>query len=220
MFCRLTLSVTFDGKSIFQSFFYGHSYKPLGCKVAWKFGLQNPLPILSARYNKAKHKTFLFLYAACFFVHAGGPKPYVSRRTLELLPRSYKRGYYTYQGSLTTPPCSESVTWIVMKDGFNVDRHKVCGPIHRYNLTLWSTMYCAAAAGEVRSNHLGVYKQPYSPLMSLWREKLYLHAKLNSLEPVTSHKGIEGATQSDYSQFHLPPLCHNNYYYSVLVYVQ
>jgi carbonic anhydrase len=32
----------------------------------------------------------------------------------DLLPSS--RGYYTFQGSLTTPPCSEDVTWMVLKD--------------------------------------------------------------------------------------------------------
>jgi carbonic anhydrase len=31
----------------------------------------------------------------------------------KLLPQN--KGYYTFQGSLTTPPCSESVTWFVLK---------------------------------------------------------------------------------------------------------
>ena len=30
-----------------------------------------------------------------------------------LLPAD--RGYYTFSGSLTTPPCSENVTWFVLK---------------------------------------------------------------------------------------------------------
>lgn len=32
----------------------------------------------------------------------------------QLLPRD--RGYYTYMGSLTTPPCSEGVLWMVMRE--------------------------------------------------------------------------------------------------------
>jgi carbonic anhydrase len=32
----------------------------------------------------------------------------------DLLPTS--KGYYYYQGSLTTPPCSEGVRWLVMKE--------------------------------------------------------------------------------------------------------
>ncbi len=31
----------------------------------------------------------------------------------DLLPES--RGYYTFKGSLTTPPCGEDVTWLILK---------------------------------------------------------------------------------------------------------
>ena len=37
----------------------------------------------------------------------------VSINVADLLPRS--RGYYAFQGSLTTPPCSEDVRWMVLK---------------------------------------------------------------------------------------------------------
>jgi hypothetical protein len=47
-----------------------------------------------------------------------------------LLPAD--RRYYTYMGSLTTPPCSEGVLWMVMRQPVPVaprpDRH-LCAPV-------------------------------------------------------------------------------------------
>jgi carbonic anhydrase len=40
-----------------------------------------------------------------------------------LLPRS--RAYYRYNGSLTTPPCSEGVWWLVLEEPVSVSRQQV-----------------------------------------------------------------------------------------------
>src|SRR3954465_409323 len=40
-----------------------------------------------------------------------------------LLPA--KKGYYTFQGSLTTPPCSEAVRWFVMKSPVTIAESEV-----------------------------------------------------------------------------------------------
>ncbi|MBR7793993.1 carbonic anhydrase family protein [Undibacterium sp. FT147W] len=41
----------------------------------------------------------------------------------QLLPE--KRDYYTYMGSLTTPPCSEEVLWMVMKEAVEISSEQI-----------------------------------------------------------------------------------------------
>ncbi|HEX8811262.1 MAG TPA: carbonic anhydrase family protein, partial [Terracidiphilus sp.] len=40
-----------------------------------------------------------------------------------LLPRD--TSYYTYRGSLTAPPCSEGVTWFVLKTAVDISREQI-----------------------------------------------------------------------------------------------
>jgi carbonic anhydrase len=47
-----------------------------------------------------------------------------------LLPA--QRGYYTYTGSLTTPPCSEGVTWLVLKTPVEVSNAQIDQFAHFY----------------------------------------------------------------------------------------
>jgi len=41
----------------------------------------------------------------------------------QLLPED--RGYYTYMGSLTTPPCSEGVLWMVMRQPVQLSMNQI-----------------------------------------------------------------------------------------------
>jgi carbonic anhydrase len=41
----------------------------------------------------------------------------------KLLPAD--RGYYTFPGSLTTPPCSENVTWFVLKHPVTISTEEI-----------------------------------------------------------------------------------------------
>jgi len=43
----------------------------------------------------------------------------------ELLPED--RSYYLYKGSLTTPPCTESVRWFVLRSPLKVSADQVRG---------------------------------------------------------------------------------------------
>jgi carbonic anhydrase len=47
-----------------------------------------------------------------------------------LLPAS--RGYYTYKGSLTTPPCTENVTWFILKSPVQLSPAQISAFARRY----------------------------------------------------------------------------------------
>lgn len=58
-----------------------------------------------------------------------------------LLPVS--RGYYTFSGSLTTPPCSENVTWFVLKHPVTVTAAEIeqFGKLYRHNARPTQPLY-------------------------------------------------------------------------------
>ena len=49
--------------------------------------------------------------------------PTITLDANQLLPQ--RREYYTYMGSLTTPPCSEGVLWIVMKEPIQISAQQI-----------------------------------------------------------------------------------------------
>ena len=49
----------------------------------------------------------------------------------QLLPKA--RGYYTFDGSLTTPPCSEGVVWFVMKEPAEISKAELNVFNHLYS---------------------------------------------------------------------------------------
>lgn len=54
---------------------------------------------------------------------AGMSKYLVGFDLRKLLPK--KNRYYRYAGSLTSPPCSEGVTWLVLQQGIQLSGHQI-----------------------------------------------------------------------------------------------
>jgi carbonic anhydrase len=59
----------------------------------------------------------------------GGPRS-VKIEAAQLLPAD--RAYYTFMGSLTEPPCTEGVLWVVMKNPMQVSRSQIAAFGHLY----------------------------------------------------------------------------------------
>jgi carbonic anhydrase len=56
--------------------------------------------------------------------------PAVMINAKDLLPKN--KGYYTFSGSLTTPPCSEDVTWFVLKTPVPISADSIARFASRY----------------------------------------------------------------------------------------
>jgi carbonic anhydrase len=50
----------------------------------------------------------------------------------EILPKNYwdNLAYFHYHGSLTTPPCTETVSWFVMEETIKVSRKQIDSTFH------------------------------------------------------------------------------------------
>ena len=69
------------------------------------------------------------MYKCCIFCFVEGDEVSLKKgvRLSYLLPEltENKLRYYTYKGSITTPPCYESVRWFVMKSPIAITKQQV-----------------------------------------------------------------------------------------------
>ena len=71
------------------------------------------LAVIGVFINAGAENEFLAAFREEFPMEEGEVETETMINVAELLPADL--GYSTYSGSLTTPPCSEIVTWIVLK---------------------------------------------------------------------------------------------------------
>jgi carbonic anhydrase len=82
------------------------------------------LSVIGVLMKKGKANAVIDAIWANLPRHAGDHKRSDTQiNVAELLPASH--GYYNYSGSLTTPPCSEGVNWIVLKTPVEVSAEQV-----------------------------------------------------------------------------------------------
>lgn len=108
-----------DEYKLLQFHFHSHSehningiYYPLEVHLVHKNEKTGALAVLGVLFKAGKeHQALAKLINAGLPESAGRHSGKLALNPAELLPPG--GGYYTYHGSLTTPPCSEIVTWFV-----------------------------------------------------------------------------------------------------------
>lgn len=116
-------SITVNGEQydLLQFHFHTHSEHlvngtsyPMEVHLVHKNAASGKLAVIGVFFEEGAENALLKKYLSN--LPATADATYTSNDTFaaaDLLPAG--TGYYTYGGSLTTPPCSEIVTWIVMK---------------------------------------------------------------------------------------------------------
>lgn len=82
------------------------------------------LAVVAVLFDRGPENAFLKSFWDRLPADVGHPRtdPRVSIRVADLLPAD--RAYYTFSGSLTTPPCSEGVRWFVLKNPVTLSKEQ------------------------------------------------------------------------------------------------
>jgi carbonic anhydrase len=116
-------SITVGGATykLLQYHFHTHSehavdgqFYPMEMHLVHKNEATGKLAVVGILFEEGAENAFLQQFVAHLPAQAGETyNDAASYNVADVLPGSM--AYYTYGGSLTTPPCSEIVTWIVLK---------------------------------------------------------------------------------------------------------
>ncbi|XP_029447461.1 carbonic anhydrase 3-like [Rhinatrema bivittatum] len=98
------------------------------------------------KIGKARPQLNLVLGALDYIKTKGKKADFTDFDPLTLFPMS--RDYWTYQGSLTTPPCEECVTWIILREPITVSSEQM---------------------EKFRSIYYNIENEPPCPMVDNWR---------------------------------------------------
>ncbi|CAF90701.1 unnamed protein product, partial [Tetraodon nigroviridis] len=109
----------------------GHHRSPAGPAVQGQSAGPEDLPPKMGAMLAAEMKT-----TGCLCFHQGKSKIIPCFNPNTLLPDPLLRDYWVYEGSLTTPPCSEKVTWILFRYPLTISQVQVRAHSEPLTLTL------------------------------------------------------------------------------------
>jgi carbonic anhydrase len=84
---------------------------------------EGELAVVALMFNEGKKNKVLEQYWLKMPMKAGEKSELIVKTIETLLPKN--RDYYRFNGSLTTPPCTEGVRWIVLKDATTLSKAQI-----------------------------------------------------------------------------------------------